>query len=75
MRSIAIPIEVLARAAHGPVAGTCLEFAVAVDWPELQLTEAQMIANAIALANGQRDPYPDLSIFSVTVPYLETAKA
>jgi hypothetical protein len=58
-------------AAVGKPLGTCVEFAVAVDWPELQLTEEQIVANAIACANGQRDPYPDLSIFTVRVPYVD----
>lgn len=48
MRTITVPAHVLGRAI-----GTCLEFAVAVDWPELQLTEAQQIANAIAMASGR----------------------
>lgn len=70
MRTITIPADVIRRALNGPIQGTHLEFAVAVDWPELRLTEEQIIANAIALANGERSPYPDHSIFSVTIPYV-----
>ena len=70
MRSITIPEHVLRRAVEGPFVGTCLEFAVSVDWPELRLTEEQVMANAIAWAAGKEKPYPDHSIFSVTLPYL-----
>jgi hypothetical protein len=69
MRTITIPQAVIDRAAHGPITGVCLEFAVAVNWPELQLTEEQMIANVLARLDGYETPYPDQSIFSVTVPW------
>jgi hypothetical protein len=49
--------------------GACIEFAVEVDWPELRLTEDQIITNACARAAGQPEPYPDHSIFSVRIPY------
>lgn len=44
------------------------EFPVKADWPELRLTEEQILANGIARAYDQEEPYPDHSIFSVRVP-------
>lgn len=70
MRTITIPEHVLRRAVEGPYTGIMLEFPVAVDWPELRLTEEQILANAIAHVWGQRQPYPDHSIFSITLPFL-----
>ena len=69
MRRITIPHHVMERLAHGPIEGTCVEFAVSVNWPELRLTEAQVIANAIARAQGHDEPFPDHSIFAVTLPW------
>jgi hypothetical protein len=69
MRTITIPLAVLRRAVDGPFLGTHIEFSVCVDWPELQLTEDQIVANAVAWAAGQEPPYPDHSIFMVSVPY------
>lgn len=69
MRTIKIPQAVIDRAVHGPITGVCLEFAVSVDWPELQLTEEQIFANVLAHLDGLETPYPDQSIFSVTVPW------
>lgn len=70
MRTIKVPVSLVERAAYGPVEGYCLEFAVQVDWPELQLTEEQMLANTIAQLDGHVAPYPNHSVFSVRVPYL-----
>lgn len=70
MRTITIPGGVAVRALRGPVDGVCLEVPVKVDWPELQLTEEQVVANAVAVACGQPAPFPDLSIFSVRVPFV-----
>ena len=70
-RRIEIPQRVLDRAVEGPIEGNCVEFAVSVNWPELRLTEGQVITNACARAAGQPEPYPDHSIFVVRVPYHE----
>jgi hypothetical protein len=40
---------------------------VVVDWPELLLTEDQIVANAIAKANNQEELYPDHSMFVVEI--------
>jgi hypothetical protein len=66
VRRITIPRYVLetARASRYAV----LEWTVAVDWPELRLTEDQIVANAVALANGHPSPYPDHSIISIVLP-------
>lgn len=68
-RTIEIPQRFIDRVARGPIAGRCLVVPVAVNWPELRLTEAQLLANAVALANGEREPYPDPSIFSIKLPW------
>lgn len=69
MRTITVPAAVLARATHGPYDGRALVFTVHVDWPELQLTEAQVLENAFARAAGLDTPHLDRSIFAIEVPY------
>jgi hypothetical protein len=68
MRSIHIPVEWI-RAAHidSGKLGARIEYPVAVDWPELRLTEGQTIVNAVARAYGLPEPFEDHSIFSVTI--------
>jgi hypothetical protein len=39
--------------------------AVRVDWPELRLTESQLLANAVARVNDQPLPFDDNSFFSI----------
>jgi hypothetical protein len=63
MRTITVPRKVLERLAT--CQGRALEFAVSVDWPELRLTEDQIVTNAVARAAGHPEPYPDHSIFSI----------
>jgi hypothetical protein len=38
---------------------------VRVDWPELRLTESQLLANAVARVNDQPLPFDDNSFFSI----------
>ena len=71
MRNITIPQWVLKRAVNGPIEGAWLEFPVQVSWPELRLTEEQILANAVAWVSGAPLPYDDNSIFSVILPYYE----
>jgi hypothetical protein len=68
MRRITIPLAVVqhAVAVEGP--GAAVEFAVKVNWPELQLTENQQMANTLARVSGSPEPFPDHSIFSVVIP-------
>jgi hypothetical protein len=71
---ITVPRAVINRAANGPMGGgRVLEFAVVLDIPELRLTEEQIMANAVALANGQRDVWPDRQIFSIRCEFLDSA--
>ena len=42
-------------------------FPVRVNWPELRLSEAQIVANSFAIAYGQERPYPDNSLFNVKI--------
>lgn len=51
------------------VVGRCAVVVVKVGWRELQLTEQQVLANAIALANGENTPFPDPSLIEVEVPW------
>lgn len=72
MRRIIIPHDAM-LAATAPIGsqhydGTHVLLPVQVDWPELQLTDAQKMANIVALANGRRTPFPDPSIFHVQIP-------
>lgn len=72
MRKIVIPAHVIEKAAFSnQIGGRCISFAVKVDWPELQLTEEQIYENAIALLDGRELPFPDHSVFSIEVPYVD----
>ena len=66
-REVVIPIEVLRQWAEGQHALT-VEIPVAVDWPELKLTESQMLENAMATAAGLDRPHQDPSIFTIVLP-------
>ena len=50
-----------------PNVGRSLVIPVIVDWPELQLTEAQIQVNAMAEALGKLPPYPDHSFFQLEI--------
>lgn len=49
------------------VVGVRAVIPVKVDWPELRLTEEQVLANAIALADGAEAPHPDRTYIEVVV--------
>lgn len=63
MRTIRIPADDIRLATQSP--GRCVVVPVKVDWPELQLTEAQIVQNALAFAEGKPRPFPDRSVFQV----------
>ena len=50
------------------IGGHSIAVPVKVSWPELQLTEAQIVANEIARVQGRDAPYPDKSFINVVVP-------
>lgn len=58
----------LPRIDWSTVPGAAIEIPVKVDWPELQLTEDQIAANAAAWWRQEDEPYSDHSIFSVVIP-------
>ncbi len=64
-REILIPRRVVDFVVGDSVSGTSVLYPVTVDWPELQLTEEQQLANAAAWVTGRPLPYPDLSIISI----------
>ena len=70
MRTIKVPEWVIKQAVNGPFIGRVLHMPVHVDWPELQLTEGQVVANSIAFADGEPSPYPNLSMFIIELPYV-----
>ena len=47
--------------------GRCLAIPVKVGWPELQLTEQQILENSLALLGPNPIPHNDNSIFNVVV--------
>ena len=49
------------------IAGVAAIIPVKVDWPELRLTDDQIVANAVAMADGADPPFPDHSFFTVRV--------
>lgn len=65
MRIIKIPAWAIEKARTVNAASALLP--VKVDWPELQLTEAQVWANVVAVVAGQPTPYPDLSIITIEI--------
>lgn len=66
MRRITLP-ESSVRAGIDGGLGIAVEFPVVVDWPELRLTDDQMLANSLALLDGIEEPYPDHRFFSVSI--------
>ncbi len=50
------------------IQGVAAVIPVKVDWPELRLTEEQMLVNSMALCVGWEAPYPDRSFIDVIVP-------
>lgn len=50
-------IKVKVPAGH-PV-GRAWVVPVLVDWPELRLTDDQILANVLAVMDGERPPYPE----------------
>ena len=67
MRTITLTMTEVERLLRGLDRAPASEMAIVVDWPELQLTEAQILANAVAWANGEATPFPDPSILAVRV--------
>lgn len=68
MRTIVLPAKAT-DALLSPQPGVLwLAVPVLVDWFP-PLTEAQMMANALACCNGERDPYPDPNFIEVRLPY------
>jgi hypothetical protein len=64
-REITLPASIWTHKYQG---GHSLCVPVRVDWPEVQLTEEQSFANAIARAFGGDPPYPDHAFINVIVP-------
>ena len=62
-RVIRIPATVIQQALTNQAPRTC--YLVAVNWPELRLTDDQMWANARAGVNGDPTPYPDPSLITI----------
>lgn len=67
-RTITMPVAFAEELRDNTLGGAFLCQPVKVGWPELQLTEEQIMANAIALAWGRDAPFRDKSIFEVRVP-------
>lgn len=47
--------------------GVALSVPVIVGWPELRLTEEQVMANAWARAGNEPEPFPDHSLFEIRI--------
>lgn len=73
MRIVKVSVKAITAAPLGPAGGRTLHIPVTVDWPELQLTDAQRLANAAARVAGVATPYPDQSLFTLEVPYVVPA--
>lgn len=64
MRTIEIPLEAVVRWLDEGVGRSCV-IPVKVGWPELTLTNDQILANAVARDNDEPDPFPDNSYISI----------
>ena len=53
----------------GQPTGRWLAVPVKVDWPELQLTEEQMVENGVSLSTGRGRMHEDLSVFDVCLEW------
>ncbi|MCU0521434.1 MAG: hypothetical protein MUF84_12160 [Anaerolineae bacterium] len=51
-----------------PEGGAYVAVPVLVNWPELEPTEEQMMANMVARVMGREEPYPDHRFFTVLIP-------
>ena len=60
-RTIKINIHQLIKHAEG----SRIILPVKVDWPQLQLDNDQIAANAVARSEGAEEPYPDDSLIFV----------
>lgn len=60
MKTIIIPADVMQRIIDCNIGRRTVQ-PCKVNWPELQLTEEQVLANAIAHSKGHGDMYPDPS--------------
>jgi len=67
-RVVRIPRRVVEEAIGGKLPGTSVHLPVKVAWPELQLTESQILENAVAMVEGKQEPHKDHSIFVVEIP-------
>ncbi len=69
-RIICLPEVFIRQAVFGPYEGRCIRVPIKVDWPELRLTDDQILANSIARLDGQPLPYSDNSVFDIELSYL-----
>ena len=71
MRTIKLPASAISHILTTPPQGRGnWIIPVEVNWPELRLTESQMLANAAWSASGGHGPrpFPNLCIFDVEIP-------
>ena len=66
MKKVKIPLKDIIEWSKNPV-GRSICFPVCVGWKELQLTESQILENAIAYAKNKQPPHQDNSIFLIEV--------
>ena len=66
MREIIIKASWL-KAAYNNTLGKALVIPIHVNWPELRLTEEQILANAVAVAYDKEMPYPDPALISLVL--------
>lgn len=71
-REIHIPTDIILKARiDSGLPSMCVLYPVCVDWPELRLTEEQVLANILAKLDGYPEPYPDHSIFAIRLDRFE----
>lgn len=69
MLTIKIPKHITNRLVNGPRVGRHLVCVLDLGWPELRLTEEQILANAVAIAYGDEPPFPNKNLVALELPY------
>lgn len=69
MRTIRIPKQITARLLTEKPLGRALVVPLHLGWPELSLTEGEILANAVAVAYGKERPYLDRNLVNLELEY------
>ncbi len=71
MKRITVPMAAMSEYWRqvSPV-GRSMIVVVRLDWPQLRLTENQLVQNSVARALGHEPPHPDPALIEIELPYV-----